>query len=423
MTVNRSAVNALLAFTGVLLVGIALRIVYSYCVPSMSYEHDSVSHEQYIRFVARWAIIPKKTYCFVCYHPPLYYFLAAPVYKLALLLSGNDQWSMQTITSKLSLVCAIVAAICSSFAVRELLPNQESAWWRSLCLALVLCFPGLFYLGHSINNDALLMTLSFWLFWRLLLFARTSTLKNWRWIEVLNVAAFWTKSNALLLIATSLIVLLLNKKLDLGKRASLLFEQIAVLLTTCGPYVWWRTAVDSQDSLVGNWLHIPDPWYLWNRLYFFNPEYILSHPFIANPLAKTTKFPENFWDILYRTSFFGEWEFPCRTLAVYLELCGLVLLCFAAGGIVFEFCRRKVNVAALTTILVQVGGIWFYRMQIGWHCAFVDFRYIPIVILPIAYYTVLGIHKSPIALKIFGLMLAIEFLVLSFAVFPFICSS
>ncbi|HEY9757420.1 MAG TPA: glycosyltransferase family 39 protein [Oculatellaceae cyanobacterium] len=421
MLTNRPAVNSLLTFTGVLLAGIALRLIYSCCAPSLSHEHDSLSHEQYIRFVARWAIIPKKTYCFVCYHPPLYYFLAAPVYKLAFLLSGNDEWSMRTVTALLSPLFAIVTAICSSFAVRELLPFRQDSWWRSLCLAIVLWFPGLLFLGHSINNDALLMTLSYLLFWRLLVFGRAPTIKNWRLLEALNVIAFWTKSNALLSTATSLIVLLSNRKLDFGKRLSLLFEQIAVLLITCGPYVWWRTAVDSQDSLVGNWFHTTDPWYFWNRLFFFNPEYILSHPFIANPLAKTTKFPENFWDILYRTSFFGEWEFPCRTLASCLELSGLILLCFAAGGILFEFNRRRINVAALSTIIIQIGGIWFYRMQIGWRCAFVDFRYIPIVVIPTAYYIILGIHKSPMAFRIFGLMVATVFLVLSLSVFPFIC--
>jgi len=62
----------------VVILGIAIRIIFYSNTTAEEFNYDLGPHMIYINVLAQDMRIPSNYECFVCYHPPLYYIIAAP---------------------------------------------------------------------------------------------------------------------------------------------------------------------------------------------------------------------------------------------------------------------------------------------------------------------------------------------------------
>jgi hypothetical protein len=229
----------------------------------------------------------------------------------------------------------------------------------------------------------------------MLCFWQTGRDADWRANLVTVIAAVMTKGNGLLLVVTSFVILLFKTGIVFWKKIWRLLLASFALFVSCGWYYFWRMVLDQKPELCGNFTPFPDPYASMN--YVFDPIRILNSPFndIAWSIQDPAVRPQNFWEFLFRSAFFGEWMFPFKIIGALTEGLAMVLLIYAAYGIYVDFRKKEIFWPGFVTLFVQVISLWLYRVRLGAGSSMNNFRYIPIIVVPILYYLILGVRSCP----------------------------
>ena len=408
----------ILLVCAVLCLGIYLRSYYFFGTPFAERSHDFSAHLDYVVFVLQHGTIPSSQAGFEYYQPPLYYYLTAAFSLISGLfgaprLSGirtNEYVSMYTtlVTPAYSILTLLVSALIA----RRLFRFRTEFRWRLTFIFFMAVFPGLILMGsQSLNNDLLLLFISYIFFWQLTCFWQTNKSSNWRAATLAAAVAILTKGNGLLLPVSLFGSLLMRKGSLLRDKATKLKSALIWLSALCGWYYIWRWMFDKQSELCGNRSIMDEPSCLFWTPYQFNPMAVVLNPFMIvwEKISLYEIRPERFWEALFKSYFFGEWNFTFYAVGWLTELLAMVLLLYGIYGVYHEFRKQKVFYPALITLIAQLGGLWLYRLRLGYFTALADFRYVPITLIPIFYYVINGVRAARGSLRALGIAVMVVF--------------
>jgi len=387
-----------------LLAGIVIRGGYLLATPSWVRGHDTDSHIEYMRYITDHLALPTFHDSWESYQPPLYYLISA------LWMAVSDFWGFGQGTRLLGLQLAgfamsIGVLFISAWIACMLFPlhGKRALADRSAFLMAVAVYPGLVFFAARINNDVLYHLLAFTALGVLLYWWQTGRSVAWYAACALIGLGILTKMNALLLVPVVFGCLLFRRPLRWRRT---LVHGVAggfLILLLSGWFLAGRASEvsDIGTFVVGNVgnlqsnLRVPNTA---GALLTFNPVGILRHPF-NNPWDDRER-RQYLWEYFFRSSLFGEFSFPNRGLAIVLLLLTLAFLPFAAAGFLRDVLER--------------GRYWFPMMLVSFFMvaghvanrffnAFAtsqDFRYSPLLLVPLFYYGIRGIGWLPESLRI-----------------------
>jgi hypothetical protein len=381
--------------------GLGIRIFYFAHTPIGVRAHDFAAHAQYIRYVSEHFRVPPAAEGFEYFQAPAYYFLAA-----ALLPTPKHIGPL--ILSMFGSCLAFMIAAASS----TVLWKRSELLYRALFVGLIGGLPGLIYFGAGVNNDSLLLPLSFLFQDQMVRFWLTRERVNW-WLGQLSIAVgVLTKSSAILYLPLAFITLFAARCSTLKERLRLTLGSLLLQGLVWGWYAYFRVFVDHQNQLVGNTFMLFPNLQVANgasNLLFFNPFDLLSKPY-NNPWHDDFG-RQFFWQFFFKSFFVGEYQFSDALipLTVVIELLGFLLLAIAFKQIFVDFVRRTVFAPMILSLFMLLGAVWFRRMLEPYACN-QDFRFVPLVAVPLSYYCVSAIKNSPPQFKFIGIGLLFLFI-------------
>jgi hypothetical protein len=408
----------ILAFSAVICLGIALRIYYFVSTPEGWRSHDYPAHLDYLIYVLRHCSIPPSGAGFEYYQPPLYYFSLAAFSQIATTFGSPRLTGIITdvpvsaFVLLFSPICSILTLIFSALIGMRLFRFRTEFWWRLAFVFSMAVFPGLIVMGcQSINNDLLLLLLSYITFWQLTCFWQTGDNVNWRAAIFVTAAACLTKGNGVLLTVSDFGSLLFKKGCNLPDKVRKLKAGTIWLTIICAWYYIWRWLVDKQSELIANTTPRDDPSNLFWTPFQFNPLSVLLDPYVIvwHRLSMFEINPERWWETLFKSYFFGEWMFTFPAVATLTEFLAMVLLLYGIYGFSVEIKKRQIFYPGIITLIVQLGALWLYRLRLGYFTCLADFRYVPITIVPIFYYSIIGVRATSGFLRGIGVLCLITF--------------
>ena len=145
-----------------------------------------------------------------------------------------------------------------------------------------------------------------------------------------------TKANAALMLPVAIVSALLYSNGDFWERLRSAAIGILIITVLCLPYYFWRSSEQGAVRIVGNAHALNSGLKVDNslaHLTIFNPGRIIEVPF--NNSWDDTSGRRFFWEFLYRSAFFGEFNFgdSYRGIASIMLFLGLFALAATAVGL------------------------------------------------------------------------------------------
>ncbi len=391
----------------VFVAGVAVRFGYLSVTPFSVRGHDADAHVDYIEYLVTHHGLPNPNDGGVFYQPPLYYALAAGLWKALTAMGVHSRetilWALQ-VQSVVYQLSFLVFSILTAALWLDLQPDggfdrglSSRRGVHALFVALLCLWPSAIIHSVRLGNDDLLYL---WFGAGLYFTAR------W-WIagrnRDLNLAAgcgalgMLTKSNALLLFV--LLAALLgarfvnDKEREFNAHLKRAWPTIALALLSIGT-VLGRAAIDTalgkrSNVLVGNSDRLNGDLAVGNgaaNYLWFDAKIFVTEAF-TSPWddAKGRQF---FWNYVLKTSLFGEFSFErvwLSNVAVVLSLLLLLLAgCLALGLFLDPGMDFLKELPALVVGVTLVLSLMALRASIPKSCSN-DFRYILPVVTPFLY--------------------------------------
>jgi hypothetical protein len=247
---------------GLVLVYLLLAGAYSAITPAATPEQhnpDENAHMQYVQTLAsgHLPVFTDAMHGYENHQPPLYYALAAPVYLAA---QGRGEAVATRAVRAVSILLGALLIVASYRCIRTLFPDEP---WLALGTAAgVGLLPGNVALSASVTNDALtnlVMVVALGLLARLVTATELGDRTRWAlWLGVTLGAGVWTKTSALVLFPTVLLVCYLLAARHLATTA----QAARAAMVACG-----------LGGIIGL------PWLLRNQLLYGDP--LAQHIFVS----------------------------------------------------------------------------------------------------------------------------------------------
>ncbi len=384
----------------VLLGGIVLRTYYMMITPYWIRGHDTDGHLEYIRYIADNMSLPRPDLGWETWQPPLYYVLGGLWTALGRLL-GMQQMDLIFGLQVWALLLSIASLFLFAWIGLRILPARQ---WNFLPLfvAVAAFLPSFVFQASRINNDVLviflqLLAIALFCEWRK---RRTLTLWMGTWAAI--GCAMLTKNTAILLIPPLLLTMLIEKPLKgwkIWKQKILLMASalLTVLLLAGWFTVYRKIQAGSQNLIIGNNDSLNSGLRVTNtvpHLLVFNPVAIVQHPY-NNPWEDSAR-RQYFWEYLYRSAFFGEFNFG--DARVYLASSLLFFSLFATLAAIIGLISSTLKSFRTSLFFLLLAGAilaghLIFRMQFPFGSS-QDFRYSLLFIVPFSYWLVLGVSSA-----------------------------
>lgn len=399
---------------GVLLAGTIFRIYYVFITPYWVRGHDTDSHLEYISYIATHLSLPRPDLGWETWQPPLYYILGA-LWTLFGDFLGLSEGSIVNGIQIFALILSIASLPLILWIGLRILPVSHRPL-LPLFLAVPAFLPSFVFFSGRINNDVLvtfleILAIALFLEWR-----RKKSLPLWMVTWVTVGLAVLTKNTALLLLPAFLAALFLEKpwkertvwmkKMKLASAALLIVVLIAGWFT-----VYRKIEAGSQNLIIGNHGNLHGGLVLQNTVpHFltFSPVGMIRHAY-NNPWEDSAR-RQNFWEYLYRSAFFGEFNFGNDRL--YMASSILFFSFFSFLTALFGLFRSFRTADASRIPMLMLGGAlllghMIFRLKFPYSSS-QDFRYSLLFIIPFSYWLVLGIAAMRPALLQQCMLLATE---------------
>jgi hypothetical protein len=391
----------------VFLAGVAVRLAYLSVTPFTVRGHDFDHHIEYIEYIVAHGSLPGPYDGWSFYQPPLYYVLAAALWKTLTVVG---------ITSRETVLCALQLqsmlyelgflgfSICTASRWIDRLPDagfgrmlSSRSGLHALAAALICLWPSSVMHSVRLGNDDLLY---------LCFGAGVYFASRW-WVtgrdRNLNAAAacgalgMLTKTNSLLIFVLLGVLLVVRFVLDnerkIGTYLRRAWPTAALCLLSAGA-VLGRAAIDTASGkrsnlLVGNARSLNSDLAIGNHAanyLWFDTKIFVTQPF-TSPWddAKGRQF---FWNYALKSSLFGEFGFDhvwLSNLAVIVSVLFLIVFaCFVSGILLRRGVDWLQDLPAVVLSITLVASLAALRMSIPRACSG-DFRYILPIVTPFTY--------------------------------------
>lgn len=273
----------------ILFTHILLSITYSLVIP-IGEGYDEWGHFAYVRYLVTdrklpasgQRLVPECTFD-MTHHPPLYYLICGgacswidmsdnlrpapnPHFDMpngglnAFVHSSEEKWPYQGsilafhIARLISVLMGTATCFVTYMISRELFPQRK--YVRLWSLAIVSFMPQLIFMSSIVNNDvAVTLFLSLFVLVLSRMVTRGAKLSRWGWLTLVSVAAILSKANAVTLLPTALIVLLILSLLRPTEKPHRQWLGVAFffMITTAILLTWesWNTHLEGHWASTG----------------------------------------------------------------------------------------------------------------------------------------------------------------------------
>jgi len=357
--------------------------------------HDAGYHVEYVQYMSNNWKVPHAKEGWEYYQPPLYYALTAGMQTWSEFL-GKDSDALLRGLQSLSwiIMCAALAACVWISTI--LFRGQTKAIDRILFVGLIGTLPSIVFLSSRINNDVLLycfetlaigLLLHWWQF-----------KKRWSWYLACFVLALGllVKHNMVILYPFAALLLAVAHGTKMRKKLLMGSVLLIVPALIAGWYFYFRIIIDGQQQLVGNVDGIMKELFIGNSLrqfVVFDPSQVLSMPF--NNTWEDAARRQYFWEFVYRSMFFGEFQFPREVLALGSFILLLGMLCIPAMVSALRSHGKSEMLQLFPLALLGfllVSSLLSFRLSAAYACN-QDFRFIAVAMIPIAFFVLKGATK------------------------------
>lgn len=408
--------NLALAFSGILVGGILLRVLYFFLTPFLTRGHDIYGHLEYVQYIATHWSIPAAKDGWQFYQPPLYYILTGAWYALGNAF-GRSKMALITDLQFFSLVVSLVTFLVATLWIGQRLLFPKKTQWKELLLfsALIAVFPSLIFFAARINNDVLALLWMTLAIGYLLRWWQHRSTKDWILCFLLLCLGILTKSNVLLLVPAPFLCLLVCKKIRWKRKISLACIGLALIALLTGWHAYLRFGIEKHVSVVANITHLNQLLRVddsFASITTFNPIRIIEHPY-DQPFGPRSD-RNFFWEYLFRSAFFGEFQFGQQLFLLCSLILALALLLSPAIGIgIWQSIQQNssVSLPMLLALFLPLLGHVLYR-QTAPYSSSQDFRYSIIILIPACFFLLIGIRELPRVFRSIAYYAVIGFIVL-----------
>ncbi|MEQ1849901.1 MAG: glycosyltransferase family 39 protein [Candidatus Peribacteraceae bacterium] len=357
--------------------------------------NDLDGHIEYVKYVLSHWSIPPAISGWQFYQPPLYYFFAAGVAKIAFLFTSSDQIALRAV-HYVSTVLSCVQ-IWFFYQIAALLFRQpKQQLQRILFFTFATFFPSFVIAGAQLNNDALLQFLAVLTILLLLKFWESRSSKHWFLICVVLGLSILTKSNALLLVPGAVLTLLLLQRTNIRRKGVLMTAGMLITLCMTSWLYAWRLQETADLKLIGNVGSLNHHLKVENTLQsflLFHPISIIERPF-ANSWGGEDR--HHFLEYYFRSAHFGEDSFPrVFFLARIVVTLSLATLFLAALSV---FMPKLIDWRRAAPLFLVALSLFAGHMLFRWHYPYASsqhFRYSNVTALFFGYLSILSAFQLP----------------------------
>lgn len=374
--------------------GVVERVLYAIVFDQHVRGHDTAGHEEYVRYVADTLRMPHAQTGWEFHQAPLYYFVTGSWMRFSEFLGFSDSVAMAQVRS-FSFLCSIASVALCAWIMSMLLSKKKERTVAVAAGMLAVSLPSFVFVASRIGNDALYQPLALALFAFLLRWWKHGHTKDWYIACCFFAAAFLAKVSALAF-APAMFLLFFARPRGFRWRAMLRTATWSCLLVAAIAG-WYPVArllepETSKTFSLGN-DGMNGDLALDNSIAnfaTFNPVMVLRVPY--NDPWKDEARRAYYWEYFYRSAFFGEFGFDqrLRGLSVAMLFLGFGALLLAIFGAARD-ARTSFGAflpAGLFAIAMFASSL-LYRVNFG-YSANQDFRFVVILIVPMAYFAARG---------------------------------
>lgn len=380
-------------------IGVILRCLYFTATPYWVRSHDAMDHIQYIRHVAETGELPSPTMGIESHQAPLYYVSVARLLNVDQLRGATNYIAFRDIQF-VGLLCnigALAALLCAAA-----IALRHRTYRTQLLFGLLLgAIPGTIFPLARISNDVAYQLFGA-LFFSLLVYwwDRKSSLILYAAVST-GIVAVLAKLSALSLLPLPFLLVGLAKEMEIRQKLILLSKLAFVVAAGVGSYLYLRIKQQGAFSLSGakelnSALLVP---VTWKEYLTFSPADIIAHPFVATVSDETRR--QYIWEVLFRTTFFGEFNFavvPPAIITTILTL-GLAGIFFAVLGFAKKITYDTGETLPVALLLVLLLGSLISFHQSYPYAFTQDFRFVPLLAFPILYFAAHGTEGGHVLLN------------------------
>ncbi len=319
-------------------IGIAIRVYYCANHSFLSYGHDAFAHVEHIRFIATEGRLPPPGAGWEFYQPPAYYWCCGQWLRFGL-SAGLTETMCLEILKWSSCLCSIMVLACVLAIARISFPCEKQLLTRTLFVGMISVIPGMIMLSSQINNDVPAQLV---LFAGMVMICRwwekssRSTVETGTWLtySALIALGILTKTNCILLLPVGFLCLAIKRGIPLRKKLGLASITLVVLSLCSGWFVIPRLVAQKsvKQYVIGNYTGIPQSLAVPNdarAMFTFNPLEVLKCPY--NDSWSDNNRRQYALEYLFRSTFFGEYNFGAPLLALATVILGSALALVSMG--------------------------------------------------------------------------------------------
>lgn len=314
--------------------------------------YDWWGHDAYVNYLVDNHRFPSPGQCWTCYHPPLYFMVAAVFVRVFRAMPRQLPFENLQYLSTAFYGLYLIAFL------RMLHENLEWRLQRALAFLLVVSVPAALMHSARIGNDQMICTL--WAFSLLytVRWERTLAPSDLVAATVFLAVGCATKINVVVPTAATGAAILTNWIRKPAFRRDIVVAAamaLPVFLVGFSFYLWWSRSylkvagVAANAAMLGNPLRV---WPNWHRAFKIEPYTFLYGFADSMDEAGGRRF---FWNYFLKTSLTGEWHFHQRgthTTIFWLSAALLLfLIVFAVLAVVERRTWRKIPSAFTWTLI------------------------------------------------------------------------
>ncbi len=386
------------------LLAVIIRLVYFFSTPPDVRDHDLGDHFDYVEYMSEhWAPPPVERATGGAYfHPPLYYYTGAIVYRLASFYLGDSRYSIASALQFLSLLYSLGFVYFGLLILKEIVyrffdvevdtRRLDNTFLNKIFFVVGLmfvCWPSAVIHSVRIGNDSLLYFLYAVSLFKILHWFFYDRKLDLLLASIFGALAILAKANGEVLIAVIFFVGVykLWKSRDWRRyfRISIIPAIILIIALgiTVAPGLILKLQgkrenlyIDdisglSQANIVGNTASN----YLW-----FDVKIFITEPFTSPYDDRYGR--QYFWNYLAKTGLFGEFSYPKLININLAVISSFLFICMAIYILAGIYMMTRADIRKQAVLILSafflVAGVTYMRITFP---ANIDFRYIlPVVI-------------------------------------------
>mgnify|MGYP004627787559 FL=1 len=369
----------------IMILGILIRAMYIIYTPITERQHDVYSindqgHLGYIYTIYQTGKLPD-TNSIQFYHPPLFHLIAAGWLKV------NDIFNVELDRSieGIQIITAIFSSLIMLVSYRIVEKIEIKNIYKILIMAVMAFHPTFIILAGSINNDVLMILLSFYIILYLIKWNDDPNIKNTIILAIITGCAVMTKVSGAIM-AVPIMYTFIKKIFEIHKTEKdkllrlfgkfLLFGVISLPLGLWHPI---RNLILFNQKI--GWVLLPADGLYVGQYSFFERFLTISFKEMFGYTYCVIPGDRNIFSYIVKTSILGEFAYN-NSIGIYVALFKIINLIIISTTAICIFILLKkisnnsfVTKILLITFFMNIASYYHFNIKYPYLCT-MDFRYI-----------------------------------------------